>query len=306
MKQVSIALAWLATVAVAGGAGYWFGSTRTQASGQPFAGHGNSAAPKDADEAIERFANAAIRWKGPFVDPLDQLDARQKLDAVKQEVVAFGPPAFDSAVRFLGDPSKWNVSDGPTGVNIKNGTRDPIVREAIVELMPQLDRERAPKELASRLLSEYESERVRAHCAGELAHLDKNVAIPALVEALDRASEHAWNGSRAIVEALAATGGRDAEEALLRAFQRPTTTPELRNAATAGLGLLKCKDAVPALENTIRHENRDHYLRREAVRALLRIDPARAAEIVADQIPRENDGAFKTFLEDVARTNPIK
>jgi hypothetical protein len=52
----------------------------------------------------------------------------------------------------------------------------------------------------------------------------------------------------------------------------------------------------------VRHENRDHYVRREAIRALLRIDPDRADTLTLEQIDRETDEAFKSFLVDVARS----
>jgi hypothetical protein len=178
---------------------------------------------------------------------------------------------------------------------------DPIVRDAIVELLPQLDAQRAAQELGARLNNSSESERVRARAAGELAHLDRAVAVPALLQALDEASDHAWAGARAILEALGLQGGAAVEAAVLQAFVKPTTTAELRVVAVQTLGLLRSKGAVAVLENTVRHEDRDHYIRREAVRALLRIDPTRAKELVSEQIDREPDAAFKEFLKSVAR-----
>jgi HEAT repeat protein len=296
--------ALLLVAAAAGSAGYFVG--RSQA--EPRTGRPVVETANDPKDAIERFVAATVRWKGPFRDPIDQLDARQKLDAYKAEVLRFGPSAFGPAVDLLGDPVKLAASQaGLDGVNVDKGKRgspalDPIVREAVLELLPKLDPERAAPELAARLHNDNETERVRARAAGELAHLDRKVAVPALLDALDKASERAWHGSRAVVEALSALGGSDVEPALLQAFTRPTTSQELRIVVAQALGHLKVKDAVPALENCVRHENRDHYVRREAIRALLRIDPDRADTLTLEQIDRENDEAFKSFLVDVARS----
>lgn len=265
------------------------------------------------EDALAQFASAVVRWQGPFKDPFEQIEATQKVTAFKNEVLRFGRKGFDAAVAFLGNPVELaaaaNAAAQTLGEPSPGGARrsipalDPVVRESVIDLLLPLDAERAPAELARRMLDDNESERVRARAAGELGHATRrDVAIPALVEALDRASERAWHGSRAIVESMATLGGPEVSEALLQAFVRPSTSQELRIAVTQSLGLLRASIAIPALENVVRHEDRDHYVRREAVRAILRIDPARAETLTLEQIEREPDVNFKKFLEDVARS----
>ena len=288
----------ICVAAVAFFAGYQIGKSPVAAS----TGSGPTEAfPTDPKGAVETYAAAVARWKGPFLDSLDQLDARNKLEAKRGGLTKLGGGAFDAVVAFLGVPGKAQ-SDG-LAVPIERGSlaNDPVVREELIKVLPMLDATKAVHELAARLANDSESERVRATAAGELSHLDRTVAVPALIEALDVATEHAWTGSRAILDALTLQGGAAAEAAVLQAFTKPTASQELRIASAGALGVMRAKGAVPVLENTVVHEDRDHYVRREAVRSLLRIDPERARELVDEQIPRESDAAFKEFLKDVAK-----
>lgn len=310
MKQPWLILLFVAACAISAALGFVAGqrSKGSAEAGQPSADGAKSsgAAARTPRETIERYETAVLRWQGPFSDPLEQLAATQKLEATKAEVLALGRPGFSAVVEVLGEPGKV-----PTRTPREEGAAfgpatDPVIREALVEVLPGLDATAAARDLSVRLLDDNESERVRAKCAGELAHLDRAAALPALVEGLDRASERAWNGCRALTEALGVLGGTAGEEALLRSFLKPTTTQELRIAAAQQLGLLRAQMAVGPLENTIRHEDRDHYVRREAVRALLRIDPERAKVLVTEQIDRESDAAFQEFLKSVAKDSKAK
>lgn len=261
---------------------------------------GPSASPQ---ALIIDYADSLARWKGPFNDQAEYLEVFQKRNAKKEEIIKMGAPVFQYIIQFLGEPgSVPNVVR--EGDNTKERRRiDPEIREALIELLPSLDPAAAAKDVAIRLLDTNESGRVRAKCAGLLAHLDKNIGTPALVDALDKASERPWDGARAIVESLQVIKGEQAEAALLQALQRPTTERGLRSATAQALGILNSQKAVPSLELIVRHEASDHYVRRDAIRSIVRIDKAKAIEIINDQILKEKDTEFfLPFLLDIQKT----
>lgn len=255
-----------------------------------------------ANELIADYAEILTKPKGGFVDQAEYLAVYQKKDAVKKEMLQLGAAGFDAIIQFIGEAGKVpnGPSDNPNDARAKQRI-DPEVREAMIEFMPDLDATRAVKDLSVRLLDDNEGGRVRARSAGLMAHLDRNIAIPALVEALDRATERHWDGERGIVESLTAITGPEAEAALLKALQRRTTEPGTRSAVAQGLGILNSKAALPSLELIVRHESSDHYVRRDAIRAIVHMDKSKALAIIKEQIPKEKDTAFKEFMMDVQR-----
>jgi HEAT repeat protein len=275
---VSGGLALLAAMAgFAAGYAVGTGSGRAQAS---------AATPSVStpSESIRGYGELLLRKKGTFRDQLELLKAEEQIKAREAELVSMGPRGFDAAVLYL------------------ESAADPAVREAVVALLARLDRERAPRELAARLLSSNEHEAARAAAAGALAHLDRAVALPALLASLERTAQRYWAGGRAVVEALAFVGGPEAEEGLLRAFEAPTSDPSLRYACAEALGTLRSAKASESLERVVRHETADHNLRRIAVQALIAIDRKQAAELVRDQLTVEQDPSFRSFLESVDRS----
>lgn len=308
----------LAIALVAAGAGfaggYFYRDSRSgsAAAANPATQSGGPAATAGAGaisrattptEIVLDYSIAVTQWKGPFQDQAEYLEVKQKLDARKEQIVKIGAPAFDAILQFLGEAGHVPaVVAGDKNEAEARRRIDPEVREALVDLLPSLDPARAVGDLAKRMNDSNESARVRAKSAGLLAHLDRNVAIPSLVAALDSASERHWDGSRAIVEAMTVQKGPEAEGALIQALQRPTTESGLRAAVAQALGILQCKAAIPSLELIVRHESRDHYVRRDAIRAILRIDKELAIQIVSDQLKKEPDPGYKSFLEDVYKT----
>lgn len=258
-------------------------------------------------ELVSQYAESVGRDQLPFKDQAEFLLLYQRLEQQKAAFTKRSKTAAEEIVKFLGPPGSVSTLQNSRTQNSNNTENDavhrqrlnPAVREALVDLLASVDPERAAGDLSIRLLDTNETSRVRAKCAGKLAKLDPKQAIPALVDALEKAAERPWDNCRAIVESLQDIKGPEAESAVLRAFQRQTTEPGLRTACAQALGLLHSTASIPALEANIRFETRDHYVRREAVRSLLKIDPEKAAAVIADQIPKEVDPPFKLFLEDV-------
>jgi hypothetical protein len=257
---------------------------------------------------VAAFAESASRGTRPFDGgQAEYLAHYQKQEQQKAEFAKRGARIAGEIIRFLGPAGtvsklQANALDDSMKLDAPVALRlDPAVRAALVEMLATSDRTLASRDLSQRLLDANETSRVRSMCAGQLAHLDREVALPALLEALDKATERPWDNCRAIAEALQAIGGKEAEAGLLKAMQRQTTEPGLRMQCVQALGLFKSKDAAPALETLVRFETRDHYVRREAIRSLLKIDPDHARQVLKEHTPTEADPAFKLFLTDVAR-----
>lgn len=291
---------FLLALIVIGGAGFAAGYFVSNRSPQPAdAGASNPA------EATREFAELVRKNKGPFKDPLEKLRIEQKLEAARASLVKGGPEEFLRIVAALGDRDRSDAPGTVGGGGSNIGEPDAEVREALITVLPEIDPARAAPYLAERLLDTNEQGRVRASAAGLLAHLDRKVAIPALTKSLDAASKRSWAGARAVVDALVFIGGDDAGDAMLKALMRSTTDLTLRIALTESVGTLHYAPAWDALENLVRFEESDHYVRRAAMRSLLQIDPPRALALARDQIPVEKDPPFQEFLRDVERTQSV-
>ncbi|MFN0207521.1 MAG: HEAT repeat domain-containing protein [Planctomycetota bacterium] len=296
------------------GGGYYYvtrmertaGAGQNQTSGtSQGANSGAVASSRSNAELVADYAESVGRDQLPFKDQAEFLLLYQKLDQQKAMLAERGSAAGEEIIKFLGPAGSVSMlqNAGSQG-NAENDAilrrrLNPAVREALVDLLASVDPARAAEDLSIRLLDTNETSRVRSKCAGKLATLDAARSVPALVTALDSASESAWDNCRSIVEALQYIKGPEAESAILRAFQRQTTESGLKTACAQALGILNSKNFIPALEANIRFETRDHYVRREAVRSLVKIDSAKAAEVIKDQIPKELDPPFMTFLESV-------
>lgn len=278
------ALALLAGGALGFVVGFWTGRGMPKAAAPP--------ATSGPADAAASFAEHVRKNRGPFRDPIEKMRSDEALAKAREAVVSRGPGEFDRVVALLGKPS-----DPPEVRATKE--RDAEVRQALIELLPALDARRAAPDLASRVLDTNEQLRVRSPSAGLLARLDRAVALPALIQALEGADSNGLGRERAIVEALAHVGGPEAAEAIHKALLRTASDLGMRIALAESLGNLRHAPAWPALESLVRHEESDHYVRREAVRALLKIEPGKATEVVREQIPVEKDPGFKAWLEAV-------
>jgi len=266
----------LAVAALAFAAGYALGVSRS--GGAP-----SSTSAASPAKTLDDYAAAVVRGKGTFRDPLERIAYDEKLKSLESALAASGAAGFDACMERLARE------------------KAPEVREAIAAILPRIDERRAAPVLAERLLDPNETEQVRATAAGKLAHLDRAVAVPALLKSLEGISERAWTGSRAVVEALAFLGGPEASAGLLRAFERRSLDLSIRIAAAEALGTLRSADAWDALERCVRFETSDHYSRRTAVRSMLEIDRSRAKALIAEQKAVEQDAGFLQFLEDAER-----
>ncbi|MBL8696518.1 MAG: HEAT repeat domain-containing protein [Planctomycetes bacterium] len=258
----------------------------------------------DVATAVRAHAEALHKQYGPFQNAAESSHAAQLVVLTRQAVLRFGAPAFEAITTFLG-PAPGTTSDGgiqPPRSGAVRPELNPEVREGLVRILPELDPERAAPELATRLLNDNEHGRVRGSAAGLLGKLDRKIAVPALVKALDDASTHDWAGSRDILDGIQLQGGPEAEEILQKVLARPTTPLEMRIRVCECIGELKVAAAVPALATIIRFEESNHYLRRAAVRALLKIDPARADAAAEAQYPEERDEGFRAWLAEYLRT----
>lgn len=266
---------------------------------------------RSAKTLVAEYVDAVSKWKGPFKDQAEYLSVYSKLESLKGAVLTAGPEAFGEIIQFLGRAGNVpNSAEDNLDSNGRSPRLDGEVRESLITLLPDLDAVAAATDLAKRMNDQNETGRVRAKAAGLLARLNQDVSVPALIEALDAASDRHWDGSRAIIESLGLIGTTPAnrevynqiEASLLKAFQRPTTESGMRLAIAQTLGVLRCETAIPSLELVIAHEGRDHNVRREALRSLKRISEPRAILLARDQITKEKDPAFAEFMNDFLKS----
>ncbi len=302
-KTRALAFVLVALVAATGG---WLLGRSARAPSPATAGSGGSppaaGAPATAEESVAALAAQILRMHGTFGSLLETVRAEDDREHARQRVIAFGDRAYDAILAYLG---KAPAARTPEERESTVAAVDPDVRQELVRVLATVAPERAGPELARRLRDPDEPPQVRAAAAASLARAPREVAVPALVGALDEGVDRAWPGLREVVDALQFHGGEDAGRALLLAFQKPAMDLGLRIRIAEAIGVLRYEPAAPALETVVRLEETDHYVRRAALNALLVIDAARADGLAVEQMRVERDQAFAAWLASFAQSRGL-
>jgi hypothetical protein len=138
-------------------------------------------------------------------------------------------------------------------------------------------------------------------CADVLGDIQFHEAAPALVVALDRASDQ--YARRTLVRALGRLGGKDAAHKLIDALQGPD--PADREVAASALGEAGGADAASALRSAIERPEETPTVRRAAIAALERMggdDAVTALKNCLQDLSARHEEVWATTTRDISET----
>ncbi len=201
-------------------------------------------------------------------------------DQLAEELVNFGNPAITTIVEELGKPGPFTF------------------RRRILFAVGKIDRERGFS-LANEILHRQgEEDNLRAAAAAAMKETDAERAEPILYEFLLNSSSDTLPSLPYIVETIQEIGTQEAKKLLLKVALDPKRAMAVRHRAVDALGYLEMVEAFPHLEQ-MASEDANGYLRRNAARALVKIDPGRACPFLRELTTKEIPEDFKLFLADL-------